>query len=119
MIKTPKPVMTKPPKPTKPVKTPKPVMIKTPKPTAWSPPKTPRPTMPPKTPKPTKRPTRDQTTYITPEPTAWAKNSNLHANIVDSDVVEVDYGTATTAEPTPCDGELPTKPPKTPRPSMG
>merc|ERR1712154_617332 len=74
----------------KPVKTPRPTKgktVKTPRPTAWSPPKTPRPTKgkpvktprptaakpvktprPAKTPKPTDRPTKDKSTYITPEP---------------------------------------------------
>merc|ERR1712154_349207 len=79
----------------KPVKTPRPTKgktVKTPRPTAWSPPKTPRPTKakpvktprptaakpvktprptkakPVKTPKPTDRPTKDKSTWVTPEP---------------------------------------------------
>merc|ERR1712190_381620 len=80
-VKTPRPTELKTPRPTKakPVKTPRPTpqktektprptkgkLVKTPRPTAAKPVKTPRPV---KTPKPTDRPTKDKSTYITPEP---------------------------------------------------
>merc|ERR1719445_1361237 len=80
-IKTPRPTELKTPRPTaaKPEKTPRPTTEKTPKtprPTADKTPrptkdiveKTPRPAKGEKTPKPTKKPTRDQSTYLTPEP---------------------------------------------------
>merc|ERR1712113_737045 len=72
-LKTPRPTPAKPvktprPTPQKSVKTPRPTKgkpVKTPRPTAAKPVKTPRPA---KTPKPTDRPTKDKSTYITPEP---------------------------------------------------